>query len=263
MTDSAVKTESGPRKLSVHINADAQQVWVMLREPKRLAQWHGWELDGLDEEIKEIYFAGAVENPDHKKLTLGNGDTFIIEPVEDGVQLALERGLLDPASEMAHWDKDLTEGWTTFLQQLRFMLERHPNTPRQSTYFSADSVPEGGLLQSLGLTDLPEPGDPYEATLSTGESISGKVWFRTEAQLGLTVQSYAEHGDGLLILATMPQLMDERPDGGTQVLITTYGLGAKSLAEIRETWDGWRTQHFPSSEPMSTRSRSRDELPVR
>jgi uncharacterized protein YndB with AHSA1/START domain len=41
--------------LSVVINADAPQVWTMLREPSKVAQWHGWEADDLDAEIKEIY----------------------------------------------------------------------------------------------------------------------------------------------------------------------------------------------------------------
>ena len=33
--------------LSVVINSDAQQVWTMLREPAKVAQWHGWEADDL------------------------------------------------------------------------------------------------------------------------------------------------------------------------------------------------------------------------
>ena len=52
--------------LSVVINADAPQVWTMLREPSKVAQWHGWQAEDLDSEIKEIYFSGDVqESPDH------------------------------------------------------------------------------------------------------------------------------------------------------------------------------------------------------
>jgi len=244
-------TESNHNPLSVHINADAQQVWVMLREPSRIAQWHGWELDSLEDEINEIYFTNTTEGADHRKLVTNGGDTFTLEPVGDGTQVTLERGRIEPGSEMADWDQDITEGWTSFLQQLRFALERHPNTPRQTTYFAHDAVPEGGVLASLGLEDVPSPGEDYEAELSTGENISGKVWFRTDSQLGLTVRTYAEHGDGLLIVATQPKQERLRPDGGTQVLITTYGLGARRLGEIRGAWDSWRTRHFPSSEELT------------
>ncbi|EMY33176.1 hypothetical protein D477_016290 [Arthrobacter crystallopoietes BAB-32] len=244
-------TESNHNPLSVHINADARQVWVMLREPSLIAQWHGWELDSLEDEINLIYFTDATESEDHLKLVANGGNTFTLEPVGDGTRVTLERGPVDPESEMADWDQDITEGFTSFLQQLRFALERHPNTPRQTTYFSHDAVPEGGALASLGLDNLPAPGEEYEAELSTGETISGKVWFRTDNQLGLTVRSYAEHGDGLLIVADMPRHERLRPDGGTQVLITTYGLGARRLGEIRSAWDSWRTQHFPSSEELT------------
>ena len=46
--------------LSVVINSDAQQVWTMLREPSKVAQWHGWEADDQAAEINEIYFSPLV-----------------------------------------------------------------------------------------------------------------------------------------------------------------------------------------------------------
>ncbi|MGP9501573.1 hypothetical protein ACT3TS_05090 [Specibacter sp. AOP5-B1-6] len=42
-------------QLSVLVNADAEQLWHMLREPARIAQWHGWEIEGLEEEVRQIY----------------------------------------------------------------------------------------------------------------------------------------------------------------------------------------------------------------
>ncbi|MFD1213095.1 SRPBCC domain-containing protein [Arthrobacter sp. GCM10027362] len=237
MSDTTVETEP----LSVHINADARQVWVMLREPSRIAQWHGWETEGLEDEINRIYFTNATEGQDHKSLTLG-GYTFALEPVGDGTQLTLAGPPDQP-------DEDVLEGWQAFLQQLRFTLERHPNARRQTTYFADNSVPSGGAIHNLGLDKLPAPGEDYEVTLGTGETIAGKVWFRSAHQLGLTVHSYAEHGDGLLIVADLPKAQG-RPDGGTQVLITTYGLGARALAALRSSWDAWRTRHFPSSKPL-------------
>ncbi|MCG2622824.1 SRPBCC domain-containing protein [Arthrobacter sp. I2-34] len=246
MSDSTVDTETEP--LSVHINADARQVWVMLREPSRLAQWHGWETEGLDEEIELIYFSDAVESADHRSLTLGGRYTFTLEPVGDGTKVTVARSGAAPGPNEPP-EEDVREGWQSFLQQLRFALERHPNDKRQTTYFQDNSAPHGGAAHNLGLDKLPAPGEDYEATLGTGESLAGKVWFRSAHQVGLTVRSYAGHGDGLLIVADLPAT-PTRPDGGTQVLITSYGLGAKALSELRSKWDGWRTRHFPSSEPL-------------
>lgn len=243
MSDSTVDTKTEP--LSVHVNADARQVWVMLREPSLVAQWHGWEAEGLEDEIRQIYFTNATEAADHKSLDLGGRYTFTLEPVGDGTVLTVA-----PGSEGGQEpDEDVLEGWQTFVQQLRFALERHPNAKRQTTYFADDSAPSGGVLRNLGLDSLPAPGEDYEATLSTGETVAGKVWFRSAHQVGLTVHSYADHGDGLLIVADLPRTR-ARPDGGTRLLVTTYGLGARALAELRSHWDGWRRRHFPSSAPL-------------
>lgn len=246
MSDTTVDQETEP--LSVHINADARQVWVMLREPSLIAQWHGWEVEGLEEEIDLIYFSDAAESADHKSLTLGGRYTFTLEPVGDGTKVTVARSDAAPGPDDPP-EEDVREGWQTFLQQLRFALERHPNDRRQTTYFQDNSAPHGGAAHNLGLDKLPAPGEDYETTLSTGESLAGKVWFRSAHQVGLTVHSYAEHGDGLLIVADLP-VTQTRPDGGTQVFITSYGLGAKTLAELRGRWDAWRTKHFPSSEPL-------------
>ena len=71
--------------LSVVINADAQQVWTMLREPAKVAQWHGWEADDLAAEINEIYFGpNVVESADHTCLIVDGGDIFALKPVPAG-----------------------------------------------------------------------------------------------------------------------------------------------------------------------------------
>lgn len=231
--------------LSVVINADAQQVWTMLREPSRVAQWHGWETDDLSDEIKQIYFSPDVaEAPDHTSLTVSGGDVFELHPVTGGTEVRVTRAALDHNSEWAEWDEDITQGWLTFLQQLRFALERHPHGHRRTHFVS---LPGGGsAIEKLGLTDLPKPGEEYETTLPTGEAIFGRVWFRTTHQLGLTVHSYAEHGEGLLIVAEQQAVPEKRPDGGAMVIASTYELGAHQLDAIRSHWDGWKAENYPT-----------------
>jgi hypothetical protein len=255
MTDSAGTPQPSahldPDPLSVRINADAQQIWVMLREPSLLAQWHGWNYGdgGLAEEIQQIYFTDATEQEDHLGLTLGSGDLFILEPVGDGTRVSIRRAPVAEDSDWAQFDADITEGWISFLHQLRFALERHPHGARQTTFLSGATGTSGSILDRLGLADLPDIGAPYRVMAATGEELSGKVWYRTERQLGLTVSRYADHGDGLLIVADQPPA-EGRPDGGTMVIVSSYGLGAHDLAQLRGRWDTWRAENLPGSEPV-------------
>ena len=162
--------------LSVHINADARQVWVMLREPAKVAQWHGWDYDGLAEEIRLIFFApGVAEGPDHLSLTLEDGDTFLVEP-----------------------------------------------------------------------------GDHYTLTMPDGGELTGRVWFRTARQLGLTVAQYAEHGDGLLILAEQPVVEGMRDKPSALVIASTYGLGARALHSVWDGWEALRRDSYPDADPLVT-----------
>jgi uncharacterized protein YndB with AHSA1/START domain len=218
--------------LSVVINADAPQVWTMLREPAKVAQWHGWEADELADEIDGIYFSG---------------DVFDLKPVSAGTLVSVTRAALDHNSEWAAWDEDITQGWLTFLQQLRFALEHHPHGKRHTLFFEFPGTSDSEI-EKLGLSDVPAPGEPYGLTLATGEEITGKVWFRSNHQVGLTVHSYAEHGDGLLIVADQPVIEGVRPHGGAMVIASTFDLGAHKLESIHSLWDSWRAENYPTSE---------------
>ena len=236
--------------LSVVINADAPQVWTMLREPSKVAQWHGWEADDLAAEIKEIYFGDQVaEAPDHTSLTTNGGDVFELKPVPTGTQVSVTRAAMDHNSEWAAWDEDITQGWLTFLQQLRFALERHPHGKRHTSFFQVPGG-SGSAIEKLGLSDVPARGENYELTLGTGEEIAGKVWYRSNHQVGLTVHGYAEHGDGLLIVADQMAIEGVRPEGGSMAIISTYDLGGHQLETVRALWDGWRAENYPTSEPL-------------
>ena len=232
-------------QLSVLVNADAEQVWLMLREPAKLAQWHGWEMEGLDDEIRQIYYSGVREGADHLRLELEMGDTFVLEPRPDGTLLTLTRGVA--TGDWVPYDADITAGWAVFLQQLKFALERHPRTPRRTVYADGLSSAKTNLWDALGIDTgwLPDPGEHYELTLTTGATLTGKVWYRSDTQLGLTVESYAEHGDGLLILARQAPLEGIREHPGAQIIASTYGLGAASLDAIAAHWDAFMEVHFP------------------
>lgn len=235
---------AGANPLSVRINADARQVWLMLREPRLIRQWHGWESETLEEEIRSIYFAPSViEGPDHRFLTVDGGDTFQIEPVPDGTVVTMERVEAEP--------DEITEGWITFLQQLRFALERHPSGTRRTAFFSGTADNDESIIEKLHAEQLQQPGDSYSLSLPDGHELTGTVWFRTENQLGLTVTEYADHGEGLVIVADHPSL-DGR--GSSLAVISTYGLGAQAMRSAWDSWDAFRARHYPSSDPLETSS---------
>ncbi len=231
------RTAPAANPLSVHINADARQVWLMLREPRLIRQWHGWEAKGLDEEIRSIFFAqSVVEGPDHSYLTVDGGDTFRIEPVSDGTVLNLERG------DSTEYAEEITEGWITFLQQLRFSVERHPSGTRRTAFFSGESSEP--IISRLNAGHLQQAGDSYSLDLPNGHTLTGDVWFKTANQLGLTVSEYSDHGDGLVILADH--------GGSSLVIVTTYGLGAHSLRTIWDSWEAIRASAYPTADPLLT-----------
>ncbi|GAA1118175.1 SRPBCC domain-containing protein [Arthrobacter flavus] len=255
--------KDGANPLSVHINADARQIWVMLREPAKVAQWHGWDYDGLAEEIRLIFFSpGVVEGQDHRSLTLEDGDTFLLEPGPDGTVVTVECGVPEPESEMADWYADITEGWISFLQQLRFALERHPNTDRHTAFFAGTPADGSALVDRLGAGSVGEPGEHYSLTLPGGQEITGRVWFRTEHQLGLTVAQYAEHGDGLLILAEQPLTEGVRDEPSSLVIASTYALGAKALHGVWDGWEAVRREHYPDADPLITSALGRAGKPA-
>lgn len=231
---------------SVVITADAPQVWTMLRTPAWVVQWHGWEAPDLDAEVKEIYFsANVTEAPDHTRLTVNGGDTFVLQPVPTGTRVSITRAATEPGSDSAAWDADINQGWLTFLQQLRFALERHPHSSRRTIFADVPGEP-GSAIAKLGLANLPAPGEDYRLTLSTGELIKGKVWFRSADQVGLTVDEYADHGEGLLVVADQAVIANVRPHGGSLVIVSTYGLGATRLASLRSSWDSWCAENYPT-----------------
>jgi hypothetical protein len=53
-------------------------------------------------------------------------------------------------------------------------------------------------------------------------------------------------------VADHPAIKDVREEGeGSLVIASTYDLGAARLDAIRSSWDAWRAENYPASEPVS------------
>src|SRR5688572_31451655 len=102
--------------------AQPDEVWRHLREPALISRWFGWEYEGLGHEIDVIFLQEARVDDRRHVLEWGDG-------VQEGDRIELEdlgvetRLRISRATPTDGYD-EITEGWITFAQQLRFALER-------------------------------------------------------------------------------------------------------------------------------------------
>lgn len=229
-------TDSAPR-IEVTVASEVDTVWHALRDKETIRQWHGWDYDGLDDEIEVVYFSGVEEDAAAHTLTLQGGDVIrVAADGADGSRVTLTRA---PRGSNPEWDAyytEITEGWITFLHQLRFALERRPDTPRRTLDFAGNNESGLDVAAELGL-----PPGPTVDTELVGERVKGEVWFRSEHQLGVTVDAW---GDGLLVVCGVGSTED-KPEGTALAILSTYGLDDAALAELRSRWTPWWTEHFP------------------
>ncbi|MEO3809269.1 SRPBCC domain-containing protein [Sphaerisporangium sp. B11E5] len=235
MTDAAE-----PPVIEVTVAAPAETVWRALREPDLIRRWHGWDFDGLDEEVESIYATGVTADDAAHVLAIQGGDRFTLHPAEGGTLVRLSRGPIGADPEWDAYYDEITEGWYTFLQQLRFAVEHHDLAERRTLILEGTLEQPGILVDALGLHGVAElaPGTPYKAETPAGR-LSGEVWAVSPGQLLLTAE---ELGDGLAVFAQQEHT-SYRPDGGVLILLTTYGMDPAAFAALEKRWSSWWDRH--------------------
>jgi uncharacterized protein YndB with AHSA1/START domain len=216
-------------RIEVTVAAPVDVVWAALRDKNTIRHWHGWEYEGLDDEIDLIYFDHMTEDAEARTLTVQEGDHIRLEPDGDRTRVTLTRA---PKGVNPDWDAyydDITEGWITFLQQLRFAVERRPGVPRRTVFLSGHNKSGRSLAEDLGL--------PAHLTL---EDAKTELWYRADHQLGVTVDAW---GGGLLVVASTGPT-DAKPDGTAMAVLSTYGLSDVELADLTSRWQAWWTERY-------------------
>jgi uncharacterized protein YndB with AHSA1/START domain len=126
---------SDPLIVEVVIAAPIETVWNALRDPVEIKRWFGWDYDGLDEEIRYIFVEHSTADDEAHVLDGGPGGRIALEAQGDRTVVRVTR-----AAPAGTWDgvyDEVNEGWLTFIQQLRFYLERHPGQERRTLHVSA------------------------------------------------------------------------------------------------------------------------------
>lgn len=221
-------------ELQIVIAAPSDVVWRALRDPAEIRRWHGWHFDGLDAEIAQVFGEQNVTSEEGKWVELQDSDRFTLTDVDGGTLVRLTRA---PKGNNPQWDEyyeDINEGWTTFVNQLRFALEHHRHEDRATVYLSSDTDRAAALRLVASIGEAPA-GRRYALDAPTGERLSGEVWFRSANQVGITVKSW---GDGLLIIGRH-ESSPRHPQGNAMLVLTAYGLDADAFARLEANWTGW------------------------
>lgn len=143
---------------------------------------------------------------------MGDGSRFELERAGDGTVVRLVMAARD-----VDWEREydeMREGWTSFVMQLRFALERHPGQDRRTLQLTSAGEPP--------LQPPSEPGERYEGETRWGERWSGELHHLTAHQAGLTVDGY---GPGLVIVHF-----------GRMAIVTTYGHDDDAFAALESRW---------------------------
>lgn len=153
-------------QIEITVAAPVEEVWESFRNKEKLRHWHGWDAPELDAEIDQIFFTNAEE--DGTTLIVHGHDTFALSAVPEGTRVVLTRAPKGTSPEWDDYYEDITEGWITFLHQLKFAHEYHPGQTRRTLFW------------------------PSEVDLG----VDGKTFFESPNQRGVVVE---EFGPGLVI----------------------------------------------------------------
>ncbi len=211
--------------LEVTVGAPIEVVWAAMREPDQIRRWHGWHAEELDGEITEIFGSLATE-PEPYVLSIGDSDRFELRETADGTVVRLTRPERDAVpAEWVEFYEEISEGWTSFLHQLKFALEQHPGEARRTLFLSGSGAPARPLTAGLE---------------------QRAVFFTAANQRGLVL---AESGPGLAVVAETPS----RPgkEAGAMLIVTTYGQDDAEFAREVDAWSAWWGEAFPDAGPAT------------
>ena len=202
MTDTPVATKDRVL-VEVTIPASVDEVWRALREPDQIRRWFGWETDSLADEIEYIFVSHAAASDAEHVIRFdewgGVSDRFELEARGAGTVLRVVRAG-QPDQDWSNVYEEMTEGWISFVEQLRLALARH-RARSGGRYISGGAMAEarrrcrgGGVARFAAWTTEPlqrqAAGEAWRVRSGTARPPAGR-----DGQ---------DWGDGLLIVNDKP-----------------------------------------------------------
>jgi uncharacterized protein YndB with AHSA1/START domain len=193
-----------PYAVEIALAAGRDEVWDAVTQPAGLRQWFGWDYDGLDTEIQQIFVDQATLLAPER---MGWADGSYLEVTGDDDRSVVRAVREGPVPDNPDAYDAIEEGWRAFLVQLRFLFERRPEGIRRTLYLTGETT--GRQALSLAETE----------------------WQPVGRRLSWTVDA-----DGLLVVVAGRIPLNEPSAARMEVTVTTYGLDDDAFEARREEW---------------------------
>ena len=202
-------------RIEVVVEAPRDSVWRALTDPAEIRRWFGWDYEGLNAEIRYIFVDHAKPLGNHR-LQIDADE--VIEVEADGSRTVVRVVPPGPLGD-ASWDDlydEVTQGWHTFFQQLRFYLERHAGQDRRTLFLTGRVA-------------------PAEAFAALAAAAPVETWDEARHQRSVAVERW---GGGLVSLVTS-EPREHRQPARAQVTVTTFQLDDAAFDQVRAEWTAW------------------------
>lgn len=216
-----------PYRVETSIGADRDRVWRAMTDAVQIREWFGWDHGDLDGEIQYIFVDHAKQEPPER---MAFDDGSYLELVPDGQRTTI-RAVLPGALDGTDWDEvydGMEEGWRSFFEQLRYLLEIRPQGRRRTIYLT---------------------GTATAADVLAIAGSDGQPWHTSRYQR-ITVDPRGH----LLVVAGQAPLGGD-VEGPISLTITTYGLDEAGFAEVLSDWTA-RWSRVPDAKATTTAGES-------
>ncbi|MFG1990053.1 activator of HSP90 ATPase [Actinoplanes sp. NPDC048988] len=193
-----------PYDVEISLPVGRDQAWEAVTRPEVLRQWFGWDYDGLDAEIRQIFIDEAtLWAPE--RMGWADGSSLEVDGTDDQSRVRVSREGTGPAGEEVY--DAIEEGWRAFLTQLAFLLRERPTGRRRTIYLTGETTGHQALTLS--------PGD----------------WQHFGPRVASTIDP-----DGHLVVVAGHLPLNAPSAARFEVTISTFGLDDPTFESTRETW---------------------------
>lgn len=193
-----------PYRVEVPLAAARDEVWKAVTQTPVLRQWFGWDYDGLDAEIRQLFVDEArLLAPER----MGWADGSYLEVLGDDDSSTVRAAREGPEPDDPDGYDGIEEGWKAFLTQLRFLIEGRPTGPRRTVFLTGETTGR----QALRLVD----GD----------------WTRVGTRVAWIVDA-----DGRLVVIAGREPLNGANPGRIEITVSTYGLDDAAFDACRDDW---------------------------